>query len=436
MTITQQRKESFLAADRKVTAWPAAASIAASWVWAPALFVSAEVAFKWGWQGLAWFVIPNVLVLVIFGWFAERIRNRIPEGFTLSSYMRDVYSRRVQRAYLGQLSALAVCSFAVQLVAGGAAVAIITGLPFLLVTVLMAAAAFTYSVTGGLRASIVADLVHIAATVLTVIVFAPAIAATVGLDTVLAGLSSSHVDSWALALSFGIPTAIGLLSGPFGDQSFWQRAFAIKRDHVRRAFTLSAPIFAIVPLSMSVLGFAAVGAGLSPASTQMVNVTAVQTLLPSWAIIPFTIMVLGALVSTLDNNLCSVSALAGHDLAEGRDPIAHGRTAMVLAVIVATAIANIPGVGIVHLFLVYGTLRASTLAPTILTLVRGEDRRPAERGVFWGIVGAICCGLPVLVYGSLLGGGPIFTAAGSILTITIATAACLATPNREETARG
>lgn len=424
-TIDTDRKVRFLAADRKVPTGIAAASIAASWVWAPALFVSAEVAYKWGWQGLAWFVIPNVLVLVIFGWFAERMRNRLPDGFTLSAYMRDVYSRRVQNAYIGQLSALAICSFAVQLVAGGAVIATITGLPYLLVTALMAGAAFAYSVIGGLKASIVADLVHIIATVATVVIFAPAIATAVGLDTILAGLSSAHVDPWTLALAFGIPTAIGLLSGPFGDQSFWQRAFAIRQGSVRRAFTLSAPIFAIVPLSMAVLGFAAVGGGLNISNPQLVNVETVQQMLPSWAIIPFTVMILGALVSTLDNNLCSVSALAGHDLAHTGNAIRRGRAAMIGAVILATLIANVPGIAIVHLFLVYGTLRASTLAPTVITLVSG--RRPTEAGVFYGIIAAIFVGVPVLVYGSILGGGPTFTALGSVLTITIATVACLAT---------
>lgn len=422
----QQTKESFFAASRGVPLWPAAISIAASWVWAPALFTSAEQAFTNGWMGLAWFTIPNILVLIVFAWFAERMRGRLPDGFTLSGYMKARYSPRVQRVYIGQLSALAICSFAVQMVAGGSVIAFITGWDYWIITVLMAAAALSYSAISGLRASIAADFFHIAMTILVVISFAPAVINNVGLDAVARGMSSAHVDPWALALSFGIPTAIGLMSGPFGDQSFWQRSFAIQVQHVRRAFTLSAFFFAIVPLSMAVLGFAAKGVGLTPESAQLVNVQAVYDLLPPWAIIPFTIMVIGALVSTMDNNLVSSSTLMGHDLTRTGNPIARGRVAMLAAAVVGTAVANIPVITVTILFLIYGTLRASTLAPTVLTFIL-DKRPPSERGVFWSIVGALTLGMPLFLYGSFVDGAEVFKTLGSITTITVATITVLAT---------
>lgn len=424
-------KEQFLAAGRKVPLWPAAVSIAASWVWAPALFTSAEVAFNWGWQGLAWFTIPNVLVLIIFGWFANKMRGRLPDGFTLSGYMREAYSRRVQRAYIGQLSALAICSFAVQMVAGGAVIAFITGWDYWIITVLMAAAALAYSAAGGLRASIAADFFHIGMTLLVVLTFAPAVIASVGLDTIWAGISNTPTDPWALALGFGIPTAIGLLSGPFGDQSFWQRSFAIRTRDVRNAFTLSAFIFALVPLLMGVLGFAASGAGLTPADTQLVNVEAVYGLLPAWAILPFTVMVIGALVSTMDNNLVSASALIGHDLTTHGNPITRGRIAMIATAIVGAAIANIPGISVTVLFLIYGTLRASTLAPTVLTFTLAK-RPPTEPGMFWGIVLALTIGLPVFIYGSFVPDAASIKTLGSVLTIGIAATIVLATTRTKE----
>ena len=64
-------------------------SVAAAWIWAPALFVSAETAYTQGWVGLFWFVIPNVSCLVLFSFFAAKLRDRFPSGFTLSGYMRN-----------------------------------------------------------------------------------------------------------------------------------------------------------------------------------------------------------------------------------------------------------------------------------------------------------------------------------------------------------
>jgi urea-proton symporter len=74
--------------------------------------------------------------------------------------------------------------------------------------------------------------------------------------------------------------------------------------------------------------------------------------------------------------------------------------AMVLLVIFGVAIANIPGITIVHLFLFYGTLRASTLLPTVVTLL--SPRRHVSRlGMFWGILVSLFVGLPVFGWGSI-----------------------------------
>lgn len=62
-------------------------------------------------------------------------------------------------------------------------------------------------------------------------------------------------------LSFGLSTAIGLISGPFGDQSFWQRAFSVKKGMIGKAFMVGALLFALVPISMGAMGFIAAGSG-------------------------------------------------------------------------------------------------------------------------------------------------------------------------------
>lgn len=74
--------QSFHVADRRLGLFPSAMSIAATWIWAPALFTSAEKAYTQGWPGLFWFLAPNVLCLLVFVPFAQRIRSQMPEGVT------------------------------------------------------------------------------------------------------------------------------------------------------------------------------------------------------------------------------------------------------------------------------------------------------------------------------------------------------------------
>ena len=51
--------ESFHVADRNIGTLVSALSIAATWIWAPSLFVSGQQAYQSGFPGFLWFLIPN-----------------------------------------------------------------------------------------------------------------------------------------------------------------------------------------------------------------------------------------------------------------------------------------------------------------------------------------------------------------------------------------
>ncbi len=421
-------KEQFLVAGRKLGVWGAAFSIAATWIWAPALFIASERAYSQGWVGLFWFTVPNVACLIIFAFFAARMRRLLPEGFTLSHYMRSRYSKRVQILYGFQLGGLAICSFAVQLLAGGKVISLLCGVPFWSVTFSLAGIALLYSLLNGLRASVVTDFVQMIVILAVSAVVVPWVLMKSGTQSLLDGLNGPQGDinslftgkgAW-ISYSFGIPVTIGLLAGPFGDQSFWQRAFGIKEKRVAPAFILGALIFAIVPLSLSVLGFVARGSGLETQANEQVNVLAVRHYLPAWVMFPFVFMLLSGLVSTLDSNLCAISSLAGHDLsqshiADDRRIVRYARISMVLLALAGIGLANTPGLKVLYLFLFYGTLRASTLLPTVFSLIW---QRLPERAVFYGILMSIGIGLPVFAYGNFTGQTH-WAVAGALTTVGV-----------------
>lgn len=266
---TKQAKdaESFHVADRRIGAGIGAMSIAATWIWAPALFISAEKAYTSGIPGLFWFLVPNVLCLILFIPFAKRMRAKYPDGITLTGYMAETYhSSKVKGAYAFQMGALAVLSTAVQLLAGGKMIATITGIPFWIVTIALAAIAYSYSRFSGIKASVATDVVQLGIILLGCALIVPwLISKAGGMPTVIAGLGSitgeytslTSETGLAVFLSFGLPTAVGLISGPFGDQCFWQRTFAIRKDRLGRSFFFGALLFGLVPLTMSMVGFAA-----------------------------------------------------------------------------------------------------------------------------------------------------------------------------------
>ena len=431
-TVTMTKKEknvvNFCVGSRSENWILSALSIAATWIWAPALFVSTEKAYSAGWIGLFWFLVPNALCLVIFIPFAKRIRKEMPEGMTLSGYMKEKYkSDGVKRVYLFQLIGLSVLSTGVQLLAGSQILSAVTGISFKAMTILLACIAISYSLFSGIKASMLTDAIQM---VFMLIIFGVRNTGTQGIIQGLSGISGDYTTLFSgkgveIFLAFGLPTTIGLLSGPFGDQSFWQRAFAVKKEKLGRAFLLGAVLFAVVPLSMGILGFMGAGAGYQAQNLGIINFELIRHFFPSWAVLPFLFMIVSGLLSTVDSNLCAVSSLTT-DIAGGKD-IRKTRAAMAVLLIAGILIANIPGITVTHLFLFYGTLRASTLLPTVMTL---KGVRLNAKGIITGVVAALAVGLPVFAYGSVLNSGP-YKTLGSLLTVLLSGIIALAASGKE-----
>lgn len=416
-------KDNYLVADRDVGFWRSGFSVAATWIWAPALFIATQKAYQQGMAGLFWFTVPNIACLVLFSYFAVKLRNMFPKGYTLSQFILKNYSSRVQNLYLIELMGLAICQFAVQLLAGGAVISYLTGLDFFLVTLLLTAIAFAYSYVSGIRASILTDYWQMWLILAVVVVIVPwIVSAGGGWSTVVAGMGGISGEyrnplNPSVAYSFGIAVTIGLLAGPFGDQSFWQRTFSTKKGQLKKAFITSACVFGVVPVLTGLIGFVAAGLGLQhEGNAQLINVITAKELLPVWVLLPFTIMLLSGLVSTLDSSLCSISSLMGHDIAEKMgsksQTMVYAKIGMVFLAIFGLVIANIPDMKILYLFLFYGTLRASTLLPTVLTIWKGKL---SESGVFWGICVALFVGAPMMAYGNF-GGGLHYKVWGAVFT--------------------
>ncbi len=423
LTKKEKNIERFCVGERNTGWCISALSIAATWIWAPALFTSTENAYTKGFAGLFWFLVPNVLCLILFIPFAKRIREEMPEGITLSGYMYEKYhSKTVRNIYLFQLGVLSVLSTGVQLLAGSKILSILTGLPFLLMTVIMAIIAFSYSQFSGIRASILTDAVQMILMLIVGVGFAIfGVKNGGGMETLLAGLGGAAGDNKMLFskkgieifLDFGLPATIGLISGPFGDQCFWQRVFCVRKDGINRAFFLGALLFCVVPLSMGIIGFIGAGVKFEVSDVGILNLELINMLFPKWVTIPFLFMIVSGLLSTIDSNLCAISSLTT-DIYK-KKTLEKTKFIMVLFLIVGIVIANIPGLTVTHLFLMYGTLRAATLFPTILTL---QGMKLKSKYMVRGIITAWVIGLPIFAYGNIQGNA-IYKTVGSILTVVL-----------------
>ncbi|MFH0824763.1 MAG: hypothetical protein V2B18_18575 [Pseudomonadota bacterium] len=421
--------ELFLVSKRSVGTVVGGMSVAATWVWAPSLFIAAQKAYQQGLPGIMWFTVPNVACLVVFAFLAARIRKVFPKGYTLPEYIAVRFDTKTHLVYLFSFLGLQVCSLAVQLIAGATLLETISGTPYTWSVVIIAVVFTSYSLIDGLYTSIRTEVLQLIMIFAGIALLVPAVViAGGGISTVKAGLGGftgefGNIFDPHVAYTFGITVTIGLMSGPVGDQKFWQRAFAFSEGNLVKGFLLGAALFAVVPLSMSLLGFTAAGNPSIAADVYAGKTTAQQiapyvvlNLLPNGGIIVFVIVVLCSLASTGGAAICAGGSLIAVDVyrryvnpaADEPRMLTISRRSVVGISAAAVGIAVIPGITILSLFLFYGTLRSSTLAPTIMTLFL---KAIPPWGVFWGVTLGIVLGLPIYFYGEWTGNADLKVAA-------------------------
>ena len=196
-----------------------------------------------------------------------------------------------------------------------------------------------------------------------------------------------------------------------------------------------AALFIVVPLSLSLLGFVAanndVSAGWMVTNSQLIGPIAVSQLLPPFMTVVFSLMLLSGLCSTLDSVLCAMSSLSSVAWAgsatedqineHGMGKVSIARVSMLVTAVIGLGIASIPNLQIVHLFLFYGTWRASTMIPTVLSLYWD---RLNSKAVFTAILASLTFGAPIYAAGALLK-NPHLSVLGSILVLLIGLGTCV-----------
>jgi Na+/proline symporter len=411
-------KTSFLVARRELNTFQGSLSVAAAWLWAPGLFISAQQAYVNGLVGLFWFCLGNFLTLGAFAYFAKKIRTNAPKGFTFSGYLRERFSGRVQSLFVVEMLLLATCAFAINLLAGSKTIEILTGINYTLATVLMAGVAILYSFRTGLKATVITEIIKILVVWTGVIILVPwVISSAGGWDVVVAGLGGITGQgasifgtpfAWGIFTGFGAAAFLGHMGGPWGDNSFYQRAFSIKINSIIPSYIIASFVFIVIPICMGLLGFVAAGSGLEIPKS-MVGVTNAITIgafLPPIASIVFAFMVFAGLVAILDSQFASVANMTGHDIfnafkggTDDKQIIAYARWGMIVLAVAGILVANIPGMKLVYLFLFFAVLRASVWLPSMISLLKPSW--VTERGMFWGILIPASVGEILFVMGKL-----------------------------------
>lgn len=330
-------------------------SIASSWIWAPAIFISSQQAYTNGLAGFLMFFLPNFFTLMLFGYVASYVRQRI-EGYTVMDALKasPVYQQYV---HLMIYILIVLCSSCTQII----------GMQMLLNMfikdkILIAIGLSVFAVIlvwkHGLKTSIITDGYKY----MIMLICAVILLTNVKGEINFSGISAQ--SSWDMFKSFGAITALGLLSGVYSDMTLWQRAFSIPKENVKKCFLIAGCGFAVIPLIFGMIGFYCGGNGdmwSLPVqySSGVLNVVLI-------------ICVTSTLMATLDSNLCAMAAIPCKMFGKN---LIWGKIAMSMVLLVACILTSTELFSLTYMFLAYNTLRACIAIPTLLIIFDSYDKK-------------------------------------------------------------
>jgi Na+/proline symporter len=353
----------FLVAERRLGGTLGSGSIAASWIWAPAIFISSQTGYRWGFAGLLWFCLPNMLALLIFAPLATKVRRALPEGYSYIEFLGRG-DRTFQKLQLLLQLAMQIAIFGIQLVAGAEVLAVLTGGSYKWMVAGMALTPFCYTFFSGLRTSVFTDALQyfvIATSAALLLVYFPGSVATID-PHAFTPLNSD------LLWEFGISSALGLIVAIFADHQQWQRAFAIKEEKIVRTFYEAAAMHGFVTLSLGTFGCLVFANEFQPNRIDLVGFEYVKTHYPTVFTPLFVVMAMCALISTLDSALCAFASLAMKELSTGQPSLKRGRMWMVLLAFTGALIA-LQRPSLLTLWFIVSTIRLSAFIPTISSII-------------------------------------------------------------------
>jgi len=401
----------FVIADRRIGFGFGVGSVIAVWTWSMAVMMSSAQAFTWGTSGLIWFVVPNGLAVMLMVPFALRLRRQMPAGYTIVEFIRERFQNKpattvmLVAMLLGLLAEIFINLFGVVLVMG-----VVFGLNSTTVLIITLATVTVYSYFGGLWTS------AITATFNTLLITVPAavvvlyVLQKVGGPALVyqqvqeAGPSTLDPFDTAAAAGFGISLALGLLASTMADQTFWQKAWALKPATMGRTFVWAGLWFYPIPLVLGLLGLVGLAFGvntdeLGSAGPGGIGPFVVSNLgLPVILIALYVLIILNACYSSIDGAFAALSSIVAVDVLKrakpGIDPktlFRWTKSSIIIAGIIGGVVVS-SGLDYVDLVNTVFFLKAALIIPLGLAIFW---KRMTSTAFVSSLILAIAIGYPV-----------------------------------------
>ncbi|SFE55956.1 sodium:solute symporter family transporter [Alteribacillus iranensis] len=349
-------------------------SLLAFWITGNTIMAGPEAAYVDGVLGALGYGIMAGVAVFAFAPLARRIHQVLPNGRTVGDLFKNRFDRKNYILFLIMAFVWVFGFLMTQGIGGGLLLEQIFSVPYELAVILTFLIVIIYSTMGGFSSVTGIAFFQVMLILVVVIVVPPIVYFTVGATPVYEGMMQVNPDSLNLlnqpGLLFLFAAPAMFIGEVFMDNTFWQRAYAVRRDKIMGIFSLAGIGWIFVPLAVASLAFVAISTQQAPDQVNQVAPYIAEIYGGQFAKWAFLVGVWAALASTIAALINALVSLIYNDVylkikpnTEGKNQIKVVRM-MTLVIGVVALLFSLPQLtSMLQMLLFLGVVNAAFIFP-------------------------------------------------------------------------
>ena len=385
----------YLTANRNIKLFSLTTSLVASALGAWILFGPIAAATWGGLGAVIGYAFGTAFPMIFLIYFGKKIRSEFPKGSSLIEFMRKKFGKSLFKLILLMTIFYMFIFLCAEVTAIAVLINYLSGTDLWITALIVLLATLTYTLYGGLRASIFTDNIQMVMIILLLTILISIISSSTGNNFSFAFireknpqlLSYSYIPSYTAGLTFFIAVAATNLF----HQGNWQRIYAAK-DYKTLKSALIVSFFIIVPI-VFLMGFIGM-VSFSVDPSARVDLGFFTLLLNNQTeLLSFIIIILGLAltISTVDTLVNAISSLfvidgkATFKLDKKTDYLKISKYFIILLSIIALGIAS-KGFDILYLFLLADLFCCAFVFTVFYSFYNKVNEKTAYLSIIIGLI--------------------------------------------------
>jgi len=394
-----QGRNNYLTANRRVGFFSLSTSLVASALGAWILFGPASAATWGGIGAVIGYALGTAFPMIFLIYLGKKIRSEFPKGSTLIEFLRKRFSKSLFKLILLMTIFYMFVFLCAEVTAVSILINYISGTSLWITASIILIATLTYTLYGGLRASIFTDIVQsviiLVLLLISVIYLTSFIGDQFSFEFVAQKnshlLSGSYIPNYTAGLTFFIAVAATNLF----HQGNWQRVYAAKNNEVlKKSLLISFIVIIPIVLFMGFTGLVAVSVDsnvipdLGFFSLLLRNQTEFLSLIIVILGLSLTISTVDTLVNAI-SSLVIVDAKATFNLRKKKDYLNVSKYSMIILSFVVFIVAS-KGFSVLYLFLLADLFCCAFVLTVFYSFYNKQlNEKTAYISIIIGLIGGV-----------------------------------------------